>query len=107
MRLRTAVAPLVAINFSSTRPYFFVKNVEGTDTETRNSVSFAFKNKGADEKTLRLLRAQLLIFWRVLIIAILFDALFIIYTKMEKQNVTQFSHEKFLLLFFVICDSDN
>jgi hypothetical protein len=39
------VASFVAQEFPTTRPYFFMSNVEGT--ETRNSMSFMFKNKGA------------------------------------------------------------
>jgi hypothetical protein len=44
------VAPLVAQEFLTTRPYFFMGNAEGT--ETRNSVYSLLKNKGASEKTL-------------------------------------------------------
>jgi hypothetical protein len=58
---------------------FFVKV-----TEARISISFVFKNKGAEKKTLRRRRAQLLVFSRVLIIAILFDVLLIFQAKMEK-----------------------
>jgi hypothetical protein len=47
-RLNTTVAPLVAQEFLTTRPYFFMANAEGT--ETRNSVSSLLKNKGASEK---------------------------------------------------------
>jgi hypothetical protein len=39
------VAPLVAQEFLTTRPSFFMRNAEGT--ETRNSVSSILKNKGA------------------------------------------------------------
>jgi hypothetical protein len=57
------VAPLVAQGFTTTRPYFFMGNAEGT--ETRNSVFSLLKNKGASGKTLRLLRAQPLVRRRV------------------------------------------
>jgi hypothetical protein len=85
MRLRTSSCALSSSGFLTTRPYFLSENVEST--ETRNSMSSMLKNKGASEKILRLLRAQLLVFRRVLIIAILFDVLLILYTKTEKNRL--------------------
>jgi hypothetical protein len=73
---------LVSFEFSTTRLYFFVGNMEMTETQC--PMFSAFKNKGAGKKNLRRLRTQSLEFKRVLIIAILFIVLLILYAKMEK-----------------------
>jgi hypothetical protein len=66
------IAQGIARGFPTTRSYFLI---ERNGTTIRNSISSVFKNKGAEEMTLSLLRAQLLVFRRVLMIVVRFLAL--------------------------------
>jgi hypothetical protein len=71
MRLRTDHCALSSARIYNNAPlFFFVRNIEST--EAQNSVFSVFKNKGAGERILRLLRAQPLVRSRVSVKSILF-----------------------------------
>jgi hypothetical protein len=64
------VAPLVAAMNFQQRALIFL--IERKNTTIRNSMSSVLKNKGAEAKILPLLRAQLLVHRRVLVMSIPF-----------------------------------